>query len=109
MASPPCEKAGAFKFKIIAKILLHEELSVLSAHVLAVAVRVSLQQTPQPQTDGRPGGSPVSVHHTAHAFLLAATTVAPLFALEVVVSAVLSSVRKVASVWQKLPCNPSYS
>lgn len=81
----------------------------MSAHVLAVAVRVSLQQPPQPQTYGRTGESLVSVHHTARASLLAATTAIPLFALEVAVSAALSSVRQVASVWKKLPCNSSYS
>lgn len=93
MASPLCEKPGAGSPHSSLKtaiILLCEELSVLSAHVLAVADRVSLQQPPQPQTDGRDGRageSPESVHHTAHTSLSAATTAIPLFALEVTVSA----------------------
>lgn len=115
MASPLCEKPGAgspHSSLKITIILLCEELSVLSAHVLAMADRVSLQQPPQPQTDGRDGRageSPESVHHTAHTSLSAATTAIPLFALKVTVSAGLSSVGRTASVWEKLPCNPSYS
>lgn len=93
----------------MAKILLYQELSVLSSHVLAVAVRASLHGPLQPQRDGRAEESPVSVHHAAHASPLAATTAVPLFTLEVAVSAVLCSVRRVASVGEKAPCSPSYS
>lgn len=98
-------RQSPFTFKNVAKKLLYDDLYVcllMFWQWLSGSACIS-HHSP------RAGELPVPVHHTAHVSLLAATTAIPLFALQGAVSAVLSSVRKVVSVWKELPCNPSCS